>query len=92
MERTQRKVLSFRKQFEARAKAEGQYYSTERPDHLFLVEKQVDLPRTGLSNTAVRGLVDECIKLIAERTALEAEIKEGRLALGKLEAQSVSKP
>ena len=92
LERTQRKVVTFRKQFEARAQAEGQYYSAERPEHLFLVERQVDLPRTGLSNTAVRGLVDECIKLIAERTALEAEIKEGRLALGKLEALSTPKP
>ncbi len=92
LERTQRKVVTFRKQFEARAQAEGQYYSAERPEHLFLVERQVDLPRTGLSNTAVRGLVDECIKLIAERTTLEAEIKEGRLALGKLEELYAPKP
>lgn len=86
IERTRRKIVDFRKQFQLRAQSENQWYSTERSEERFFDEPTVTLPRSQESNTAVRGLVTECKDLIAKREALDKELENARKALAELEA------
>lgn len=85
IERTRRKIVEYRKQFQLRAQSENQWYDPERTEARFLEEQTVTLPRSQESNTAVRGLVAECKDLIAKRTALDKELETARKTLAELE-------
>ncbi len=87
IERTRRKIVDFRKQFHERAKSEDGWYDPERVAERFLEERTETLPRSQQSNTAVRGLVDECKELIAKREALDKELVNARTALAELEGK-----
>ena len=90
IERTRRKIVDFRKQFQVRAKSENQWYDPERSEARFLEEQTVTLPRSQESNSAVRGLVNECKELIAKRAALDIEVENARKALAELEGTAVT--
>lgn len=85
IERTRRKIVDFRKQFAERAKVEGQWYDPERSEKRFLIEEPVTLPRSQASNSAVRGLVEECKNLEAKQKELEVELLNARKTLAELE-------
>jgi hypothetical protein len=85
IERTRRKIVDFRKQFQLRAQSENQWYDPERSDERFFEEPTVTLPRSQESNSAVRGLVTECKDLIAKRAALDKELETARKTLAELE-------
>lgn len=92
IERTRRKIVDFRKQFAERAKSEGQWYDPERSETRFLEEDPVTLPRSQASNSAVRGLVEECKNLLAKQKALSDELDHARKALAELEGTTAPAP
>lgn len=86
IERTKKKIRDFRAQFKLRAKGEGTWYEDDPPEHRFLDEQTVTLPRSGESNSAVRGLINEYKGLLDKQAELKLKIVNGKAEVAKLEA------
>jgi hypothetical protein len=92
IDRTKKKIRDFRAQFKLRAKGEGMWYDDEPPESRFLEEPVATLPRTGESNTAVRGLINEYKGLVDKQAALKLKIETHKIEIAKLEGLPAPAP
>ncbi len=86
IDKTKINIYRFRQQFALRSRSEGRYYNPEVPESLFLEERPIELPKSRVNNSGVRGLIVECKKLMAEHEELKKDIENGTKTLAELEA------